>query len=79
MKQDALSLGEMVSGDGAFSGPRRTGEGFLPFSALEGEGRIQMANGKIQMVGNLQFAQIARLFDLCHLPFEVLLVLLPAK
>jgi hypothetical protein len=28
----ALSLGERVSGDGAFSSRRRTGEGFLPFA-----------------------------------------------
>jgi len=28
----ALSLGERVAGDGAFSSRRRTGEGFLPFA-----------------------------------------------
>jgi len=28
----ALSLGERVSGDGAFSSRRRTGEGFLPLA-----------------------------------------------
>jgi len=32
VEKRALSLGERVSGDGAFSSRRRTGEGFIPFA-----------------------------------------------
>jgi hypothetical protein len=40
-----------------------------------------MANGKIQMVCNFLIFQIVNHlpFDLCHLPFEMSLVLPPAK
>ncbi len=34
IEKTALSLGERVSGNGAFTSRRRTGEGFLPFPAF---------------------------------------------
>jgi len=48
-----------VSGDGAFSGRRRTGEGLLPFFAVLRNERIQTANGKRQNSNGLQFADIS--------------------
>jgi hypothetical protein len=65
-----------VSGDGAFSGRRRTGEGLLPFFAVLRNERIQTANGKRQNSNGLQFADISnpKPFAICHLPFELFLV-----
>jgi hypothetical protein len=72
-----FSRGERASGDGAFSSRRRTGEGLFLRDAgrANSNGKWQTAKFKWFIICHLFRLKNDLPFDLCHLPFELFVVL----